>query len=56
MNNATQKLDDMIALAKKYHDRGDVAKRDQMIRNIADLPFSVAYLKAAVKNAGLKWA
>jgi hypothetical protein len=47
------RIADAIARAKEYDRRGDVVLRNQVIREMYDLPQSVEYIKAAITAAGL---
>jgi len=47
------RIADAIARATEYDRRGDVVLRNQVIREMYDLPQSVAYIKAAITAAGL---
>ena len=47
------RIADAIARATEYDRRGDVVMRNQVIREMYDLPQSIRYIKAAITAAGL---
>jgi hypothetical protein len=47
------RIAEAIARATEYDRRGDVVLRNQVIREMYDLPQSVEYIKAAITAAGL---
>lgn len=51
---ATETLAEMIKQAISYDERGDTTKRQQVLRNIEDLPLPARYVRTALKSHGLE--